>query len=120
MKVDKLLTIAELVEKLPSGKLEMEFWDCGTGACAIGHAIKDGILPELKLVELTSTKDLVPILADNPTVKGFHAVAACLGLTKEQAEELFSPHGYQRHRHNLTDLVAFKIKSFVQAEKALL
>jgi len=54
--VKKLVEIAEMLESMTPkerGTFDMSFWkytdSCGTKACAIGHAIERGVLPDLEL-----------------------------------------------------------------------
>lgn len=150
MNTDRLLAIADMLTALPTRSTEapdtprfdMRYWSihepnhCGTSACAIGHAILAGLLPDLVMVDdrfatprlLETVQDVVAhgrsvrvmsrtMYDEKPNGIGMSdaAVAAALGITHAEARWLFYPSFYDDYDTNPTaDVVAERIRRFVR------
>lgn len=155
MRADLLVAIADLLDTLPpdgdatTPKFDLEYWSgpapdpmrpsssfCGTSACAIGHAILAGLLPDLLMVRQTLPWKTVVKPDDIPTVSDvvilsrddFDAgaphhppalyVARALDITQDNVEFLFYPSAYEAefgHNNPPPSVVATRIRRFVAA-----
>lgn len=151
MKTDRLLAIADMLTALPTRSTEapdtprfdMRHWSihepnhCGTSACAIGHAILAGLLPDLVMVDdrfktprlLETVQDIVlygrlvkimsrAVYDRTPgAVGGPHSenyVAAALGIDLGEARWLFYSSYYENEPDLTPGVVAARIRRFVR------
>lgn len=117
----RLLKLARILRDVPRRSFNMASWrsDCGTTACAIGHACADsgfkraGLHLEKKFDMYDSTTvSYFPVL-DIPGVGTFtdwEAVAAFFSLSQYNAKLLFLPNGI----HRTPKQVAAKLELFVR------
>ena len=138
MKTDILLAIAKVVRETPDKEFDMDHWACGTTGCAIGRGIMQGVVPGLELTavklngmlarahifpHVVGGKDYDWNSNDNEDF-GFAAVAKVLGISRENADWLFSLDEYDCFRvqddedsfcyeRPLQELVAERIEKFV-------
>ncbi len=68
-------------------------WDCGTSACAIGHAILAGIAPKGLKLTLDSDDSAVEVKYKNYI--SFAAVSKAYGINYEETKYLFSSLEYK-------------------------
>jgi hypothetical protein len=116
MRLDRLWQVAKHLETIPNAEFDLENWkrdyECGTVACAIGHACK--IFPELKLVkdyrfgeyDLDTSYDL-----EYNGYHGFSAVSNFFGITVKEGLNLFSNGNYPEIYSK--QMVIDRIKKFV-------
>lgn len=130
MDKQRLLAIADLIDTIPKDQFDMYSWSrktsCGTVGCAIGHAIAQGLLPELKLYQIG--KYLYPLkrgadleeLGETAYLNApMEAIADTLGISFDNAEDLFDPERYDPDDEEDPDLnigtktVSSRIRAFV-------
>lgn len=84
---------------------------CGFSACAVGHGIVHGILPDLMLRERGTKGNYVNVVHRATGVVGFHAVALVFNIKHEEAQHLFSSHSPGEP----PDHVAKRLRDFIAA-----
>lgn len=127
MNKEKLLKVAELLEQIPpEGQYQghgfhLDNWrttrshNCGTTACAVGHAIMAGITEHLvlKYKDDAAVYGLHGAGALAGVRNGFAAVEVEFGIDMDQALELFSSSRYAKADVDNPAAVAAKIREMI-------
>ena len=85
----RLALLRDLLSEIPSTQIDLQEWECGTAACAVGWACRMESFPELTMPEET------------PKYLGlnhFPAVMAYFSLDYHEAINLFSVDSYPRRK----------------------
>ncbi len=126
VRLDRLTTLANYLDTIEEEDFYLGSWkcmkrfnnpECGTKACAIGHACD---IPEFKEAGLSLR--LVPDFNYKvPVYEGqenWRAVEAFFDMTDEDTQELFYWTGYDGDIRVPPSRVAAKIRAFIQAQSA--
>lgn len=112
---EKLTLLADHLEAIPAKAIRLEYWKCGTVACAVGHACQ---IPEFQKMGLEIEPSFhFPPLYNERT--GWSAVRAFFEIDNYEADFLFSIFDY-----NLSQLknpkrhVIKRLRKFVELRKA--
>jgi len=94
MKAMRLLILANYLETLPDERFFMGSWfnDCGTTACAMGHATN---IPQFRDLGLTTVKCSLTVDTAIPVFdgrRGFQAAMAFFDINYDDAIHLFGGH----------------------------
>lgn len=84
---------------------------CGFSACAIGHGIVRGILPDLHIRPRGTKRNYHGVHHRATGTKGFHAVALVFNIEHDEAQHLFSAHWPGEP----PDHVAERLRDFIAA-----
>lgn len=120
-KIGHLKAIAKVLDGVMPRQFDITRWEsreppsgCGFAGCAIGWASYKNVLPSrLKMV------DRVPVYTtDAKELRNFSAVSAALGISKRDAEWLFSSGDYRAGVAVEPSTVARRIRQFVREKQA--
>jgi hypothetical protein len=112
MNRERLQQMVVMLRGLPPEKREnfdMEDWNCGTTACAVGWACLDPVFIEQGL-----HLDYLRIAPQFEGGNGWYAVKHFFGVTFEQARYLFDINHYTKGCKTEPDEVADRIESFLK------
>lgn len=113
MNAERLLALATLLDTIPAGAFDLRDWDCGTTACAIGHACRDPEFQKLGLGRraLTMRKgEFEPVFGK---LTGWAAIDAFFGIARAEGYYLFDVNSYRDAAATPPRKVADRIRAFV-------
>jgi hypothetical protein len=96
----RLQRLAEVLLHVNPSEFNMRHWDCGTAACAVGHAARDPLLAAegIKIGDSPFCNiDGVPVFNN---MVGYSAVSKFFGIPESEVDAIFTVYGY-RHLLNL-------------------
>lgn len=119
VRYDLLQALSGHLRTVATDEFDMSSWDCGTTACAVGHALGVPLIVAqgLTLEKVSRSAPLRPTLRG---LKGFEAVSALFGLTLEDCYNLFDSWRYPNLVETTTFEVADRIDNFILISKVTL
>lgn len=116
--IDRLLRLADHLEAVPPERFNLGEWEseCGTVACAIGHACR---IPEFQAAGLAllpgdQWDEPYPAFGD---YAGFNAAASFFGIEDLDALHLFDPDEYEDDDATQASAVVARIRAFVAGQE---
>lgn len=136
---ERMLALADYLETVPEANFEMDRWffswdkpmfwhgpECGTVACAMGHACDMplfqglGLNMRIETWEDGSRHGFIRIEGEPSVLDGFEAAVRLFGITDPQAQDLFSVFyetdytGEEQRGDNSPAGVAGRLREFVK------
>jgi len=104
--IERLKHLVTILRAVPPERFDMGYWECGTVACAVGHACHDPQFQAegLHLARVAGFATLRPAL--NRGQNGWPAVMTFFGLNLDQALYLFSMSDYESAFLTTDDVIA--------------
>jgi len=106
--IERLKHLVTILRAVPPERFDMGYWECGTVACAVGHACHDPQFRKegLHLAKVDGFSQLRPVLDLGVRLDGWEAVEGFFGLIEPQAYSLFSLHAYESNFPTTDDVIA--------------
>lgn len=98
MNKERLEQMVTMLRTVPKERFNIAFWDCGTAACAVGHACLNPVFQAQGLtIAETGFGDFVPHVKDGGghIRRSWDAVNTFFGINDETSTHLFCGHAYQ-------------------------
>lgn len=114
---ERLETLAYVLDNVPPERFDLEFWQCGTSACAVGWAMQTPCFQKAGLE--TGIDDRMPEL-HYPVYQGhsgFLGVSEFFGTSVEDTEDLFACDSYESEGLTKPEEVATRIRAFILEKK---
>lgn len=114
--LEKLARLVEILDRVEQHEFNIDVWDCGTAACAVGWAARDWWFNErgLKLVEVCAYS-----CVSEPrygSLRGFPAVAAFLGVDTTDVMDWFWSARYPGVGFVTPAMVADRIRTAMRSQ----
>ena len=119
VRYDLLQALSDHLRTVAPEEFDLSSWDCGTTACALGHALDVPLIAAqgLTLEKVSRRAPLRPALG---SLKGFEAVQALFGLTLEDCYNFFDSWRYPNCDETTAIEVADRIEDFILTNKVTL
>jgi hypothetical protein len=115
----RLLRLAKILRKVKPEEFDIYKWECGTAACALGHACRDPYFRRLGLSLDNRPLFVTPMFRfKGDRYRGSRAGAKFFGITDNESQKLFLPSGYAGSRPVTPKRVAAKIERLVKRRLA--
>jgi len=118
MNIQRLQMLAELLDKVKPDSFNISFWiannNCGTVACAVGHACMHRPFNEMGLTLLGASPQFI---IDGKAIKGWSAVYQFFDIDIDTADHLFFVNAYPQKERTPAHVVAARIRAVIAKEQ---